>query len=349
MRIQASSVQMSAQHLLVEKHEKREQLQAWIGQRPGASPPAATPPGKDLLSLSGCCQSAAPSQTAALDESTAVDPAHPQITILRLLLERMTGRRIVIFHPGAGPKSADIPKEQAPAPPQQSGDAPAPDQGWGMIYDYHESSYQAEATSFKASGTFRTADGKEVAFAVELSMSREFSQETNLSLRAGDALKDPLVINFTGAPAALTPEKFAFDLNNDGQTEQISMVKSGSAFLVFDRNHDGAINDGSELFGPSSGDGYQELAAYDGDQNGWIDEADPVFQQLQLWSGETLDTRQLVSLGAKGVGAIFLGRVATPFALTNSDNELQGKVRETGIYAREDGTVGTVQQLDLVA
>jgi len=101
-----------------------------------------------------------------------------------------------------------------------------------------------------------------------MTMSREFSQETNLTIRAGDALKDPLVINLTGAPVALSQDKFAFDLNADGQNEQIGMVKSGSGFLVLDKNHDGIVNDGSELFGPTSGNGYQELAAYDGDKNG---------------------------------------------------------------------------------
>ncbi|NTV14085.1 MAG: VCBS repeat-containing protein [Desulfobulbaceae bacterium] len=343
MQIQASSVQLAAQHHLVEKQEKKVQLQAWIGPRPAAN--AAAPAGQDLLSLSGTAPP--PGPAAAQDETAAVDPAHPQLTILRLLLERMTGRRIVVFNPGA-PPAAPAPPPTAPAPSGPAGETSNQEQGWGMIYDYHESFAQTESTAFQASGTFRTADGREIAFAVEMTMSREFRQETNISLRAGDALKDPLVLNFSGAPVELTQDKFAFDIDSDGQSEQIGMVKSGSAFLVLDRNQDGQINAGSELFGPSSGDGYQELASYDGDKNGWIDEADPIFKRLQLWTGEAVDARQLLSLGAKGIGAIFLGRVATPFALNNANNELQGMVRESGIFAREDGSVGTIQQIDLV-
>lgn len=349
MRIQASAVQLSAQHLLVEKHQKQEQLQAWIGPRQPANSPASPPLARDPVCLSGGCQPTGASAAGAVDETASFDSAHPQLTILRLLLERMTGRRIIIFKPGAPPAPAKIPPEKTPLPQGKTGDAPTQEQGWGLIYDYHESTYQAEATSFQASGTFLTADGKSVAFAVEMTMSREFRQETNISLRAGDALKDPLVINFSGAPVALSQDKFTFDIDSDGHSEQISMLTSGSAFLVLDKNNDGAINDGSELFGPTSGDGYQELAAYDADQNNWIDEADPIFQRLQLWSGETADARQMESLGVKGIGAIYLGRVETPFALTSASNELEGKVRETGIFAREDGTVGTIQQIDLVA
>ncbi len=39
------------------------------------------------------------------------------------------------------------------------------------------------------------------------------------------------------------------------------------------------INDGSELFGTSSGDGFKDLATYDEDENGWIDENDSIFSK----------------------------------------------------------------------
>ena len=49
----------------------------------------------------------------------------------------------------------------------------------------------------------------------------------------------------------------------------------------------------------------------------------------------------------KGIGAIYLGNVATRFSLTNSKNELQGVVRQSGVYLKENGEVGTVQQVDM--
>ena len=52
-------------------------------------------------------------------------------------------------------------------------------------------------------------------------------------------------------------QRFAFDLNADGQAEQINFVAPGSGFLVFDRNQDGKVNNGSELFGPTTDNGFQ--------------------------------------------------------------------------------------------
>jgi hypothetical protein len=53
-------------------------------------------------------------------------------------------------------------------------------------------------------------------------------------------------------------------------------------------------------------------------------------------------------LGAKGIGAIYLGHITTPFELKNGENQLLGAVRESGVYLREEGPAGTLQQVDLV-
>lgn len=49
---------------------------------------------------------------------------------------------------------------------------------------------------------------------------------------------------------------------------------------------DGEVNNGSELFGALSGDGYADLDAIDDDGNGWIDAADAATNQLYLWLAE---------------------------------------------------------------
>jgi hypothetical protein len=86
---------------------------------------------------------------------------------------------------------------------------------------------------------------------------------------------------------------------------------------------------------------------YDDDKNGWIDEADAVYSKLQVWSRSgTTDER--TSLKDRNVGAISLGQQATPFELKNAANQLQGAVRASGIYVKEDGSgVGAVHQIDL--
>ena len=54
----------------------------------------------------------------------------------------------------------------------------------------------------------------------------------------------------------------------------------------FDGDGNGRIDNGRELFGPTSNNGYQELALLDADRSGWIDERDPLFTQLSVWNPE---------------------------------------------------------------
>jgi hypothetical protein len=55
----------------------------------------------------------------------------------------------------------------------------------------------------------------------------------------------------------------------------------------------------------------------------------------------------LVALGQRGVGAIYLGHVTSPFALKDSQNALLGQIRNSGVFVRENGAAGTIQQIDL--
>ena len=55
----------------------------------------------------------------------------------------------------------------------------------------------------------------------------------------------------------------------------------------------------------------------------------------------------LSGLKQKDVGAIYLGYQTTQFMLKNKQNETQGRLRSSGIYVNENGSVGTIQQIDL--
>ena len=76
------------------------------------------------------------------------------------------------------------------------------------------------------------------------------------------------------------------------------LLGEGSGFLVLD-----AVAGGSnpaQLFGPTDGDGFADLAAYDSDANGWIDEADPVFSRLGVWTPDAEGGGAVPSLAAAG-------------------------------------------------
>ena len=126
-------------------------------------------------------------------------------------------------------------------------------------------------------------------------------------------------------------------------------VAPGSGFVALDKNGNGRIDDGSELFGATTGDGFEELAAYDDDGNGWIDEDDAVFDQLEVWSKDAAGNDQRAGLAEHNVGAIYLGRVAAPHSYRNRDNENVAQMRTAGFYVGEIGhRAGSMQQLDLV-
>lgn len=211
---------------------------------------------------------------------------------------------------------------------------------------------ESEYTTFKAGGIAKTEDGRELSFNVEFEMSRSFMEYTRTDkLYTPEPVHnvcDPLVINVGANVASVSDQKFRFDLDADGAEDEISMLGEGSGFLAFDRNEDGTINSGNELFGTKSGNGFADLAEYDKDHNGWIDENDEVFDKLKIWFRYEDGTDRLIGLKEADVGAIYLGNASTEFSLKNDETHaLNGVVRTTGIFLKESAGAGTIQHVDL--
>ncbi len=273
----------------------------------------------------------------------------PRLLTLRRMIEAFTGKRIKLGqvmealkrheHPAAGPSPGQGNSSEKPVERRE--------QGWGISYEYSQSYYEEERITFSAIGSVQTADGKTIDFSLDLSMERSFYSEESINIQAGDPLIDPLVISYSGNASDLTDMKFSFDLDADGQEDRISNVASGSGYLAFDKNEDGIINNGSELFGPSTGDGFDELSAYDEDGNNWIDERDTIYTKLSLWRKEDDGNDSFVSLKEADVGAIYLGNATTQFDIKDSENQLNGRIQKTGIYLKDSGGAGLVQQVDL--
>lgn len=227
-------------------------------------------------------------------------------------------------------------------------------QGWtgrAMTLEWEtemtETIHEHESTEFCAAGKVCTADGKTIDFTMGLDMCRDYSCQRTVRQSGSMQLTDPLVINYGGNAAELSGQRFDFDLDADGVSEQIPALAGGSAWLAFDSNADGRVNNGSELFGTASGNGFADLARLDEDGNHWLDEADSAFFSLGLWEHDASGADTLTSLADKGIGAIYLGSAQTPFALADADNDKQGYIRASGVYLREDGSAGSVQQVDL--
>lgn len=207
---------------------------------------------------------------------------------------------------------------------------------------------QEQNVQFTSSGNVTTADGRSIDINISISMSSRFEQYYRREGIEPVTMCDPLVMNFSGDVASLSDQSFFFDLDNDGTDDEISMPGEGNGFLALDKNGDGVINNGSELFGTKSGDGFYDLSAYDFDQNGWIDENDSVFDKLKIWYKDPSGNDKLMSLKDTGVGAIYLGHADTDFELRNaSTGRINGAIRQTGIFLYENATLGSIVHMDI--
>ena len=350
MHIQSASLSLASAHASLVHREASVSVTAWQGAPPESLAPqnqASTPdPTAALRPDPGAsdAQSRAAPQTCGCGED-GLTPAELKWRVLKLLLEKLTGRKIRIY--GGPPEQRDIEPLEAPADAAASGEEPL--QGWGVAIEAHSLEIEEEEAAFQASGQVQTADGRTLRFDLDVLMQRAWRQERHGSLLFGDAARfaDPLVVSLTDGPVTLTERTHAFDLDADGTEESIAFVAPGAAFLALDRNADGRINDGTELFGPRTGHGFAELADLDEDGNGWIDEADPAFGRLRLWTRPDDATDALQPLAQAGIGAISLDHAATPFSLKNGANEWLGRTRSSGVYLRENGQAGLVQEIDL--
>lgn len=201
-----------------------------------------------------------------------------------------------------------------------------------------EWSYRYEAVSADFSGSVALDDGSNFSWSMQFAMSYE---EFSYSERTEQPMKDPLVMSFNGRPVELTGKSNNFNLTENAKS--IQQLAQGQYYLAKDSNNNGTVDSGQELFGPTTGQGFAELATFDEDQNGLIDQQDPIWQSLWLWRPEE---KGLYSLKEMGVAALSVDSVATPFSLRHKD-EVQGRLERSSIFITEDKDVGLLQQIDL--
>lgn len=367
MKIASSSVALASQSNYTEATTRTQSINTWVNAGNTSANTTQAQSQKDTLQISEQAKSlqystnsgvttTATTGTGSTSQLSSKD--EQMISLLQKLLEALTGKKFKFV----------IPKNEVTTDPQvtlniqslntgralNAGKAlnvqPSQSVSWGLNYHESVSHYESASTSFSAQAAVTTEDGRAINVDLQLSMSREFISQNSLDIRAGNAAQqvDPLVINYAAPTASVTNTKYQFDIDADGTKDQISFVGQGSGFLALDLNNDGTINDGKELFGPESGNGFSDLANYDTDHNNWIDENDAIYDKLRIWSKDENGQDYLFALGEKGVGAIYLGNVSTSYALKDANNQTNAQLQRSGIFLNEDGSAGTVQHIDLV-
>ncbi len=126
----------------------------------------------------------------------------------------------------------------------------------------------------------------------------------------------PLVFDLTGNGLNLidiADSQAFFDLNLDGFAQHTAWIGEGNAFLAYDWNGNGVIDDNSELFGSATVDGFTILAQYDTNGDGVIDAQDEIFDGLLLWqdlNGNGISEEgELLSLADMGITSINLDAI----------------------------------------
>ncbi|MBX7490858.1 hypothetical protein [Helicobacter turcicus] len=208
-------------------------------------------------------------------------------------------------------------------------------------------------------GTIFANDGTKKQLDINIGISQSFVQNLQINGTSNNTqgiaqtpnknIIDPLVIDYDGNGTELSDVKMHFDLDSDGTPNQIATLKKGSGFLALDKNNDGKINDGNELFGTKSGDGFKDLSIYDSNKDGKIDKEDPIYDKLRIWTPDGNGEGRLVGLGEKGIGVIYLNPQESEELMHGEKGNLLGIKRKSADFLFENGNSGKIHHIDLVS
>lgn len=215
-----------------------------------------------------------------------------------------------------------------------------------VFYRSGESLQEKEILSFGAQGFVETADGRKIDIAAKLIMSREFAAQNNIDFTMEIA---PFSIEglklYQDTVQNLRDTDLIFNIDSQGKEDQItSLLKLDGDYLGIDANQDGKM-DLKELVSSANGDAFTVLSGYDEDNNGWIDEGDSIYDKLQIWTKDDQGNDKLFAIGQKGIGAICLANINSPSDI-NNQAQSAGQVQKSGVYLKEDGNTGFIQQVD---
>jgi len=270
------------------------------------------------------------------------DALTPKDRLTKLLLERMLeqllGKKISI--------EPSSPLEFKSGETIQKNDE-RKDFGFGYILKIEESFEESEKLSFQASVTFQNEKGETKESVLNVGLHRSFISKNSLEIRAGEALKDPIVINISG-DLSLAPDAVSFDIDNDGKKERLFRPVGKNGFLAYDKNGNQKIDDASELFGTKSGNGFLDMQKLDSDKNGILDKQDAAFEGLRIWMDAGTKEERLVALGEAGVFAIYLKPIELEFTFKDDSNKGFAKARRASVAVKNDGALASVWQLDAV-
>ncbi|WP_343232758.1 calcium-binding protein [Xylella fastidiosa] len=187
--------------------------------------------------------------------------------------------------------------------------------------------------------------------------SKETFKDLFDQIRRFTPRRDPLVLDLDGdgIETVAAGKNILFDHDGDGIKHASGWVKPDDGFLVLDRNGNGRIDDGSELFGADTvlanghkaTSGFEALRDLDSNGDGLFDAADARFTDVRVWRDLNQDgqsqANELFTLSSLGIASITL----TPTNTEDVDLGNGNLIDNRGTYTRTDGRTGVVGDLQL--
>ncbi|MDD3597207.1 calcium-binding protein, partial [Sulfuricurvum sp.] len=168
--------------------------------------------------------------------------------------------------------------------------------------------------------------------------------------------RDPLVLDLDGdgieTLGVNATTHVVFDYDGDGVKTGTGWIKGDDGFVVLDRNGNGTIDNGGELFGDQTlvngvkaTDGFAALSAEDTNHNGKFDAGDTNFTNVRIWQDTNSDgisqAGELHTLNELGITSINL-------TSTTSNTVSNGNVQiAAGTYTKTNGDTGASGTLNL--
>lgn len=168
------------------------------------------------------------------------------------------------------------------------------------------------------------------------------------------APRDPLIIDLGKRGIELTSvdNGVHFDLDNNGFAEKTAWVGTEDGFLAIDRNGNGRIDNGGELFGDQvtlkngsiAFSGFEALADLDENDDGVIDQNDSEFSNLRVWidanHNGTSESEELKTLDELNIESISLDH----FDKSETDLKTGTIVSETSTVTFKDGSTSDISE-----
>lgn len=165
--------------------------------------------------------------------------------------------------------------------------------------------------------------------------------------------RDPLVIDLgtPGIDLNSVANGVYFDLDNNGFAEKTAWIGTEDGFLVYNRDDDPDITNGSELFsdqvilsnGLQSSSGFEVLKEFDSNNDGVIDENDEKFRELRAWIDKNHDgnsQNELVTLEGLGIVSISLNH----YSENVRDTETGTIITESAEVKFRDGSTSKISE-----